>query len=57
MSMYSLVFFLAMPVGYALAGAATSAFGPPATLRINGVAAAAVGLLCLVALRSVRGLR
>jgi MFS family permease len=57
MSMYSLVFFLAAPLGYGLAGATTAAFGPPATLLLNGAAAAAVGLLCLVGLRSVRALR
>jgi MFS family permease len=56
MSMYSLAFFLAMPLGYGLAGAATAALGSAATLQLNGVAAAAVGLLCLVGLRSVREL-
>jgi MFS family permease len=57
MSMYSLTFFLAMPLGYGLAGAATAAFGSPATLQLNGAAAAAGGLLCLALLRSVRALR
>lgn len=57
MSMYSLVFFVSMPVGYAQAGALTSAFGPQAALVANGVVAAAVGLACLAGLRSVRDLR
>jgi predicted MFS family arabinose efflux permease len=57
MSMYSLVFFLSMPLGYAQAGALTRAYGPQAALVANGVAAAAIGLACLVGLRSVRGLR
>lgn len=56
MSMYSLAFFIAMPLGYAQAGALTSAFGPQATLLANGAAAAAIGLACLVGLRSVRSL-
>ncbi len=56
MSMYSLAFFLAMPLGYGLAGATTAALGSAATLLLNGAAAAAVGLLCLVGLRSVREL-
>jgi len=56
MSMYSLAFFVAMPLGYAQAGAVTSAFGPQATLLSSGVAAAAVGLACLVGARSVREL-
>jgi predicted MFS family arabinose efflux permease len=56
MSMYSLAFFLAMPLGYGLAGASTAALGSAATLLLNGAAAAAVGLLCLVGLRSVREL-
>ena len=56
MSMYSLAFFIAMPVGYAQAGAITTAFGPQATLMVNGVAAAVIGLACLVGARSVRSL-
>jgi hypothetical protein len=56
MSMYSLAFFLAMPVGYAQAGAITTWFGPQTTLLANGVAAAAIGLACLVGARSVRSL-
>jgi MFS family permease len=56
MSMYSLAFFVAMPLGYAQAGALTSAFGPQVTLLANGAAAAAIGAANLVALRSVRSL-
>jgi MFS family permease len=56
MSMYSLVFFVAMPIGYAQAGLATSLFGPQATLVANGLAAAAVGLGCVLFLRPVRAL-
>lgn len=56
MSMYSLAFFLAMPLGYAQAGALTSAFGTQSTLLANGAAAAAIGLACLLGLRSVRSL-
>jgi len=57
MSMYSLAFFVAMPAGYAQAGAVTSAFGPQASLLSSGIAAAAIGLACLVGMRSVRALR
>jgi predicted MFS family arabinose efflux permease len=56
MSMYSLVFFVAMPIGYAQAGAVTSAFGPQVSLVASGVVAAAVGLLCVLALAPVRDL-
>jgi len=56
MSMYSLAFFIAMPLGYAQAGALTTAFGPQPTLLANGAAAAAIGAACLLRLRSVRSL-
>lgn len=56
MSMYSLAFFIAMPTGYAQAGALTAAFGPQLTLLGNGAAAAAIGLACLAGVRSVRSL-
>jgi predicted MFS family arabinose efflux permease len=56
MSMYSLAFYLAMPLGYAQAGALTSAFGPRVTLLVNGAAAAALGIAILLGLRSVRSL-
>jgi len=57
MSMYSLVFFLSMPIGYAQSGALTRAFGPQTALVANGVAAAVVGLACLLGLRRIRDLR
>jgi MFS family permease len=56
MSMYSLAFFVAMPLGYAQSGAITSAFGPQATLLVNGAVATAIGAANLIALRSVRSL-
>jgi MFS family permease len=56
MSMYSLAFFIAMPIGYAQAGALTSAFGPQTTLLANGAVAALIGAVNLIALRSVRNL-
>ena len=56
MSMYSLVFFVSMPIGYAQAGVLARAFGPQATLVGNGVVAAVVGLLSTWLLRSVRRL-
>jgi hypothetical protein len=43
-------------IGYAQAGLATSVFGPQATLVANGLAAAAVGLGCVLFLRPVRAL-
>ena len=57
MSMYSLVFFLSMPLGYAQSGALTRAFGPQTALVANGYAAAAIGLACLLGLRTLRALR
>lgn len=56
MSMYSLAFYIAMPLGYAQAGALTNAFGPQVTLLVNGVVAAVIGLANLLALRSVRSI-
>jgi MFS family permease len=56
MSMYSLVFFVAMPIGYAQAGLVTSLFGPQTTLVASGLAAAALGLGCVLFLRPVRAL-
>ncbi len=57
MSMYSLVFFASMPIGYGQAGLVTNAFGPQATLFASGVVSSAIGAACLVLLRSVRELR
>jgi len=54
MSMYSLVFFVAMPIGYGQAGLVTSAFGLQVTLLASGLVAAAIGLACLLLLRPVR---
>ena len=56
MSMYSLAFFVSMPLGYAQAGLVTDRFGPQATLIESGVLAALVGLVCLVWLKPVRSL-
>ena len=57
MSMYTLVFFTSMPLGYAASGVVTRSFGPQTTLVAAGAAALLVGLACLVGMRSVRGLR
>jgi hypothetical protein len=54
--MYSLVFFVAMPIGYAQAGLVTSLWGPQTTLVVSGLVAAALGLACVTWLRSVRAL-
>lgn len=56
MSMYTLSFFASMPIGYAQAGAVTSAFGPQTTLVASGLLAAAVGGMGVVLLRPVRAL-
>ncbi len=57
MSMYSLVFFASMPLGYAQAGLVTRLFGPQTTLLSSGFAAAAIGLACVALARPVRELR
>jgi predicted MFS family arabinose efflux permease len=56
MSMYSLVFFIAMPIGYLQTGFVTDRFGPQAALQASGLCAAAIGLACLALLRPVRDL-
>jgi len=56
MSMYSLVFFISMPIGYAQAGLVTHRFGPEPTLLASGLVAAAIGLVCLALVRPVRAL-
>ena len=56
MSMYSLVFFASMPLGYAQAGFVTTHFGPETTLVGSGAAAALIGVACLVLLAPVRRL-
>jgi len=56
MSMYSLVFFISMPVGYAQAGLVTHHFGPQPALVASGLVAAAIGLLFLALAKPVRAL-
>lgn len=56
MSMYSLMFFVAMPLGYAQAGLLTRLFDPSTTLLASGVAAVGVAAVCWVGLRPVREL-
>jgi predicted MFS family arabinose efflux permease len=56
MSMYTLVFLAASPVGYLQAGTVTDLFGPRAALLASGAAAAAVGLAAILFLRPVREL-
>jgi MFS family permease len=57
MSMYTLAFFASSPLGYAQAGAVTTAFGPQASLLSSGVAAAFIGVASLALLRAVRALQ
>jgi MFS family permease len=56
MSMYSLVFFIALPIGYGQAGVITRWLGPQVCLVSSGCVAAAVGLLGVLFLRRVREL-
>lgn len=56
MSMYSLAFFLSMPVGYAQAGLVTRLFDPQTTLVSSGIAAVAIGVAALLFARTVRSL-
>ena len=56
MSVMSLIFFVAMPLGYAQAGFVTTAFGPQTTLLASGCVAATIGLGCVTLLRPVREL-
>jgi predicted MFS family arabinose efflux permease len=56
MSMYTMMFLAASPLGYFQAGAVTDAFGPRATLLSSGAVAACVGLAALLFLRPVREL-
>lgn len=56
MSVMSLVFFAATPIGYGQAGVVTSAFGPQTTLLVSGGIAALVGLSAVTFLRPVREL-
>jgi MFS family permease len=57
MSMYFLSFQMSLPIGYALSGSLVSVFGIRETLVANGVAAIAIGALCLIFLRPVRAIR
>ena len=56
MSMYTLCFFAANPIGYAQSGWLAGRIGVEATLLASGLAAAGIGLVSLVGLRSVRRL-
>jgi MFS family permease len=56
MSMYTLAFFAAAPLGYAQAGLVTSQFGPQAALLSSGACAIGIGLLAAARLHSVRAL-
>lgn len=56
MSMYTLVFLAASPLGYLQAGAVAGAFGPRATLLASGAVATAIGLAAVAFLRPVREL-
>jgi predicted MFS family arabinose efflux permease len=56
MSMYTLVFFVSMPIGYGQAGLFTRLLGPQPMLLASGIAAAAVALIFLVLFEGVRSL-
>lgn len=56
MSMYSLVFFASMPVGYAQAGVVTDLYGPQVTLVASGAIAGLIGIACVLLLAPVRRL-
>lgn len=57
MSMYSLAFSAAGPIGYAQAGLFTSLFGPRETIVVSGAFVAVVGIFVTLFLRPVRSLR
>jgi DHA3 family tetracycline resistance protein-like MFS transporter len=57
MSMYSLAFFVAMPIGYFQSGAITTRFGTQASLVAASLAAAVVAATVLALVTSVRRLR
>jgi len=56
MSMYTMVFFVASPLGYLQAGMITDLFGPRAALLSSGCIASLVGLTAILFLRPVREL-
>jgi MFS family permease len=57
MSMYSLVFFVSMPIGYAQSGAITTRFGTEASLVSAALAAGLVATAVLIFVTPVRRLR
>ena len=57
MSMYFLSFQLSLPIGYAISGMLVSVFGIRPALISNGLAAIAIGAICLAFLRPVRAIR
>jgi MFS family permease len=56
MSMYTLAFFAAAPLGYAQAGLMTSQLGSQATLLSSGACAIVIGVVTAARLHSVRAL-
>jgi hypothetical protein len=54
MSMSSLMFGIAMPLGLAQAGLLANAWGPQAALITSGVSISVLGVLCVAFLRPVR---
>lgn len=57
LSMYGLAFVASLPLGNLQAGIITSIWGPQAAIMAGGLAASAIGLVCLVFLKPVRGLK
>jgi MFS family permease len=57
MSMYSLVFFLSMPFGYAWAGMLTTQFGTHVTLLASAISAMVCGLAAMAFMPAVRAMR
>ncbi|MEO6398176.1 MAG: MFS transporter [Tepidiformaceae bacterium] len=57
MSMYGLAFTASTPIGYAQAGVMATLFGPQVTIVVSAAAAAVIGILAMLFLRSVTRLR
>jgi MFS family permease len=57
MSMYSLAFMAALPIGYLQSGITASLLGPQAALVLSGTIVAGIGFAFLLFLRPVRQLR
>ena len=57
MSMYGLAFVASVPVGNLQAGVITSIWGPQVAIIAGGLAASAIGVLSLIFLKPVRGLK